>query len=398
MRFHQQSLKQSVLNPCNRFPSRCLLILCLAGAFWAAGALCAFGQEAEPGEQVEAPAEEAADAESDVKSDDDDADIRRQLKKLQKEMEQMKKEQAARQSLEVTEEEEREAEEAILEAAGREYYLLQKGLLEMEYKFNYAYYSYDQITLTEESGGGSRTSLEHHSNHNLSNHLVAEYALYDNFTVDADIPFVYKYDDVGESGSKDVHDLGDISLGTKYQPFKTGGGWPSPIFHIRGTLPASKGDYDINPESELSTGSGLYSASAGFSLYHPFDPASAFASLSYRYRFEDDDLSQRRGSRELVEVDPGDRVSAALGFGYALSYKVSLSMSLSYTYGFNTDYKWADGTSSESGDIVYASLNLSTNWRLSPKQSVIVGAGVGLTDDDPDFTFSLRVPLQFDLS
>lgn len=325
---------------------------------------------------------------------EEDPDIRQQLQELKEKVERMEKEAEARKALKVTEKEAREEEAAILQAAGREYSLLRAGLLEMEYKFNYAYHSYDVLSRSEEGS----TRLAHHANHNLYNHIVAEVALLDNLTMDADAAFVYKYDKVSEDDSEEVHDLGDSSVGFKYQPFKAGNGWPSPILHLRGTLPASRGDYEINPETELSTGSGLYAASAGFSIYHPFDPVSAFASLNYKHRFEKDDLKQRRGSRILTEVDPGDRISGALGFGYALSYKVSLSLSFSYTYGLNTEYQWQNGSTTDSGDIVYSSLNLSTNWRLSPKQSIIVGVGTGFTDDDPDFTFSLRIPLQFDLS
>ncbi|MCF8036406.1 MAG: hypothetical protein K9K62_06015, partial [Desulfobacteraceae bacterium] len=213
---------------------------------------------------------------------EEDPDIRQQLQELREKVERMEKEAEARKALEVTEKEAREEEEAILKAAGREYSLLRAGLLEMEYKLNYAYHSYDVLSRSEEGS----TRLEHHANHNLSNHIVAEIALLDNLTMDADAAFVYKYDKVGEDDSEEVHDLGDSSVGFKYQPFKSGNGWPSPILHLRGTLPASRGDYEINPETELSTGSGLYAASAGFSIYHPFDPVSAFASLNYKHRFK----------------------------------------------------------------------------------------------------------------
>lgn len=325
---------------------------------------------------------------------EESSEVMEELHELREKVERMEQESDARRRLEATEEEEREEEEDILETAGREYYLLRAGMLELEYKFTYSYYSYDSLTESEENDG---TRVEHRSNHNLYNHLVTEYGILDNLTFDADVPFVYKYDKIGQNDSMDIHGLGDISAGFKYQPFRTGGSWPSPIFNLRGTFPSSKGDYEINPETELSTGTGLYAVSAGISAYHPFDPVSAFFSLDYNHRLKDDDLSQRRSGKTLVEVDPGDEISASLGFGYSLSYRVSLSMSFSYTYGMSTDYYWRDGSESSSGDTVNASLDLSTNWKLNPRHSVIVGAGVGLTDDDPDFNFSLRIPLQFDL-
>lgn len=361
--------------------SNLLLIVFFSVSLLAGSGLPALGAEGETaGIEAEKSPGDAGAA--------DYEELRRKLQELQEQVEKMQEEARARKRLEVTEEEKREEEQAILEAAGRRYYLLRKGMMELEYMLTYAYYSFDLL---------SATSIEHHSDHNFYNYVIAEYALRDNLTADVSVPFVYKYDDPGTGDSKDNTGIGDVSMGLKYQPFKSGGGWPSPIVYARITLPTSEGDYEINPEEELSTGSGLYSLSGGISVYHPFDPVSAFGSLDYEYRFTEDGLDQRRGSRMLEEVEPGDRISGALGFGYALSYRVSLTMSYSYTYELSSDYNWADGTSSDSGDIVYSSLHFSTNWRFSPERSVIVGAGIGLTDNDPDFTLTLRFPFQFDL-
>lgn len=315
--------------------------------------------------------------------------LAKDVQQLKEQVARLRREAEARKKLQVTEAEQKKKEEQILEAAGRQYTLLRAGTIGLEYDLSYSYYSYDAI---EES-----VTIEHHSNHNLRNTLVAEYALLDNLTLNVNVPFVYKFDKVGTSTSSDVTDLGDISLGVKYQPIKSGGDWPAPILSMSLSTPTGRGAYEINPDTELSTGSSLYSLSSGLSFSKSFDPVSGFASINYSHGFSRDGLNQRRGSNVLKEVVPGDSIGASIGLGYALSYKVSLSLSYSYSYAFETDYHWGDGTTSHSGTAVSSSFSLSSGWHLTPAQSVIVGIGVGLTDSDADFSFSFRYPFQFSL-
>ena len=312
-----------------------------------------------------------------------------EVRNLQVQVDKLQKEAEARKKLQITDEEKKKKEEQILEAAGREYTLLPSGTLGLEYSLGYSYYSYDVLKEAFE--------VEHNANHSLTNTLVTEYAYKDNLTLNFNVPFVYKYNKVGTESEQDVTDLGDISFGVKYQPFKSGGDWPAPILSTSLILPTSRGVYEINPEKELSTGDGLYKASLGLSFSKPIDPVNAFASFNYTYAFEESGLHQNRGGAVLEKVDPGDSVGATLGLGYALSYKVSLSLSWSYSYGFETEYHWKGGGTSKSGSSVSSSLNLSTGWHLSPKQSIILGVGVGLTDDNADFSFSFRWPFEYDL-
>lgn len=313
-----------------------------------------------------------------------------EIQELREIVERLREEAEARERLRVREEEERDEEEEILEAAGREYMLMPAGTLGMELNVNYAYYSTDQLRPRE-------GEVEYRSNHNITNSLVIESARRDNLTIDASIPFVYKYDQVGTDRSMDVTNLGDISLGARYQPFRAGNRWPPPILNLRFTFPTGRGDYDINPERELSTGSGLYALSGGVSVSQPIDPVNAYASLNYRHRFTRDNVDQRRPGGLLEKVDPGDRISVNMGFGYAVSYRASMSISFAYTYGFSTDLHYADGSKQSTGDQISATMNINTSWRIRPGRTVIIGLSKGLTNEDPDFAFSVRLPIEFDL-
>lgn len=318
----------------------------------------------------------------------------RELRELRQDVDKLRQEAEARESLKITEEESRDEEEEILEAAGREYSLMRTGMFGMDLSVSYTYNSYDVIRDLYRQQG---TRLEYHTDHTINNALSLEFPRRDNLTLSATIPFVYKYDKVATAQSKEVNDLGDISLGIKYQPLKAGNDWPSPIISASYTFPTGRGAYDIDPNRELATGSGLHSVGGGISISQPFDPVNTFGSLSYSHSFTRDNIGQRLASGTLEKVEPGDMISASVGFGYALAYRVSLSLGLSYTYGFPTTYYWANGDRLKTGVSVSSSLSLNTAWRISRSRRIVAGISKGLTTDSSDFSFSLRLPIEFDL-
>jgi hypothetical protein len=316
--------------------------------------------------------------------------LEERIKTIEKELKTLREQAEARKKLEITTKEKEQKEKEVLSAAGRQYTLLGKGTLGAEYSFSYAYYSYDVLR--------EAASIEHHSNHNLTNAVYIEYALLDNLTFNSNLPFVYKYDRSGTSESKDVNDLGDVSVGVQWQPVKTGGRFPAAIFQATFTLPSGRSPYDINPEQELSTGLGYYSAGAGVTLSQTIDPIVAFGSVNYSHNFNIRSLDQHYSSgRVLTGVDPGDAVTLNLGIGYALSYKVSLNLSYQYSYYFSTSYHWQDAGATSAAAYSSSIFSVGTGWRISPKRSIYLKVGIGLTNDDPDFTFSFRLPFQFAL-
>lgn len=216
------------------------------------------------------------------------AQLEERLNKLQQEAE-------ARKSLEITEQEQKKKQEKILESAGREYLLMPKGRLGFEYALSYSYYSYDILE--------DIYSVEHHANHSLRNTLTFEYPVLNNLTLSLNVPFVYKWDKIGTDEEKSVTDIGDISFGARYQPFKNTGKWPAPILNTSLIIPTGRGTYDIDPDSELSTGGSLVGLSTSVSISKPVDPVNFFASLGYTYYFKKDGIDQIRGGDVLEEVE-----------------------------------------------------------------------------------------------
>lgn len=320
-----------------------------------------------------------------------------EVQELRDMVDQLRKEAEAREHLRLTEDEERDEEAEILQAAGREYSIRPPWQFQLDLRTNYSYNDYDVI---RQMRGREGVNIEHVANHRITNNFSLETGIRDNLSIDASVPFVYVYDKVGQEDSRDTTNLGDISVGLKFQPLKTGRGYPSPIFSVDYTFPTGKSPYDINPATELSTGSGFHQVSGRASISQPFDPVNAFASISYRHRFKETGIGQARSRGILDEVDPGEQISVSLGFGYAVSYRMSMSMSVGASYTYSTDYYWLERDRREktrSGDSVSASLNLNTSWRVTPRRTVVIGFGKGLTTAHPGFTLSARVPFTMDL-
>ena len=360
----------------------------------------ALGGQSEEGEEgdegpdtAEGEAETQPEPESETAEELPDLEnkeaIYQELRELRQKVEQLEKEAEARKKLKMTEKEKKQEEEDILEAAGREYTLMEKGMLSMDLSVSYSYYSSDIIR--------ENFDVEYKANHNITHSVSVSTALRKNVTVSASVPFVYKYDKMGTEREKTITDIGDMSVGVKHQPWKANDTWPVPIFNLNLSMPTGRGQYEIDPNQELSTGSGLYGLSAGVSVSHPIDPVSVFGGLTYSQSLPKDDIGQIRQQGRLEKVEPGRSISGNMGFGYALSYRTSMSVSYSYSYSYPTKYHWAGGSTTTGRETISSSFGLSTSWRITPERTIIIGLSKGLTNDSQDFSLSLRMPLEFDM-
>lgn len=326
------------------------------------------------------------------KQDDPPLSLQQEVQELRKEVQRMRDEGEARKRLEVPEEEKSKSVEDILSAVSRQYTLLKKGTVGLGYTFNYSYYSGDVIR--------EIIIVEKRINHNLTNTIDIEYAILNNLTISGNLPLAYKYNQIGTEKSQEATDIGDISLGIQWQPFKAGGIFPTTILSAGVSFPTGTSPYKIDPSASLATGNGYYSFSGGVSFSKTLDPLVAFGNLTYSYGLEQGGLSQyvvdskKKVIGTLLKVDPGSAIGFALGFGYALSYQASLNLSTQFTYSFGSRYFY-DSLVLDSGSSVSSSFNVGTGWRVTPTRSVYFTLGLGLTINDPDFAFAIRVPFEF---
>ncbi|MFZ5572855.1 MAG: SPOR domain-containing protein [Thermodesulfobacteriota bacterium] len=316
--------------------------------------------------------------------------LKDQIEALQEKVNELREEADVRKILEITEEEKQEEEEEILSATGRDYTMAKKGSIGFDYGLSYTYNSFDAI-----EDAANLTKIEHRAQHNVTNSLGLVYAVRDNVSFGANIPFVYSYDSMGTESPKKVTDIGDVSLSLQWQPLKAGGSLPPGILSFSFTMPSGRSPYEINPEEELSTGSGLKSLSAGLSLNHPMDPVVTYGGITYGYSLPLENLDSQRYGDILTEVHPGQSIGIRLGLGYALSYQLNMNLNLSYSYQFGAEYVYRYSGIQPSADSASANFSIGTGWRISPTRSLNISLSKGLSNDASDFSLGLSVPFNF---
>ena len=312
------------------------------------------------------------------------------VKQLENQVQDLREEADVRNKLKITREEEQQKEEEILTAVDREEYTLtKKKSINLTYTLGYSYSSYDKLQLDESDIFG-----EHLYNHSINHNISVSYGLLNNLSVSFGVPFKYRYYQTGGNESRDVTDIGDMSLGVGFRPFKSAGWMPTMSFHGSATLPTGRSPYKIDPMTELSTGSGVYSLGAGVSMSKPIDPIVAFGSLSYTYSFPKSDFTQNVNGLILEKVEPGPDLGFKIGLGYALSYRTSINLSFNYTHGFSSTYYYKGGYSRETAVGTSAGFSVGTGWKISPTTTISLGVGIGLVGDE-NFSLSFSVPFEF---
>ena len=135
---------------------------------------------------------------------------------------------------------------------------------------------------------------------------------------------------------------------------------------------------------ELPTGTGHYGVSAGFNLVKVSDPAVFFGGANYFWNLE------RDVTGGFGKIDPGNSIEYFLGMAFALSEKTSLNFSFQNI--FTQETKVEDENIPDS-ELNAATLFAGVSYRISPKVSLLATAGVGLSEDAPDFQMQLNLPI-----
>jgi opacity protein-like surface antigen len=284
-----------------------------------------------------------------------------------------------------------------LTAVDKQYSLIKRGKIATTYDFNYSYIGQERINTDFDLTSGELTlfNIENDSSHTITNTVSVDYGVRDNLTASFSLPLVSKYTENSNVDGGLSHSLGDVGLGVRFQPFGVQRGRPSMTFTGNLRLPTGKSPFKVNATQGLATGSGLTTFSGGVNINHIVDPVALFGSLSLSYSLDAKRLSQIRGNRVLTRVEPGMSLSFGMGFAYALSYGISTSISLQETISAGTRLHFRDGTSAKTKTQTSGVLNLGLGYRISPKTTLNFTAGIGLTNDSPDFTLGVSMPLSF---
>ena len=245
--------------------------------------------------------------------------------------------------------------------------------------------------------------------------LGGRYGLTNRLEIEARVPYVYRTDDTvtrsiggvatDQLFSSDGNGLGDIELAARYQlnaPRDDGAFY---VAGLRLKTRTGKDQYEVDYDSnfnlpkELPTGSGFYSLQPSLSAVLPADPVVFFGGINYVWNIKRDVNAVRytNGSvisfQDIGEVDPGDSVGLNFGMGLALNERSSFSLSYEHTWIDKTTF---DGqVANDALAVQLATLQAGFSYRLNKRTNLNLSIGAGLTDDTPDTTLTLRVPIRF---
>lgn len=301
------------------------------------------------------------------------------------------------------------------------------GKFSFETGITYARYDARQLTLNGflalDSIFLGNINLDRIKADNWTLDLTGRYNLDNRWQFDVNVPVVYRestYQSGGANGgagtatseesvSRDPT-IGDVNFGVAYKFLDETASLPDAVVSLRVKAPTGKEPFGIKlvrspnntnlyvPEN-LPTGNGVWSITPGISLVKTFDPAVLFGSLSYTHNFEDsfDDISSTVNEKVGGKVRLGDSFQIGVGVAFALNEKMSMSFSVSDLIQRKSKLKpdGGDWQSVVSSDANAGYFNVGMTIAATDNLTIVPNLAIGMTDDAPDFTFSLKFPYYF---
>ena len=204
--------------------------------------------------------------------------------------------------------------------------------------------------------------------------------------------------------------LGDVNFGVAYKFLDESVNTPDAVVTLRVKAPTGKEPFGIKLRQaqsntnlfvpdDLPTGNGVWSITPGISLVKTFDPAVLFGTLSYTHNLEEsfDDISSTVNQKTSGKVRIGDSFQIGAGVAFALNEKMSMSFSVSDLIQKKSKLKQdgGDWQSVVSSDANAGYFNVGMTIAATDNLTIVPNLSIGMTDDAPDFQFSLKFPYYF---
>ncbi|MYM96757.1 transporter [Duganella vulcania] len=281
-----------------------------------------------------------------------------------------------------------------LTAVDKQYSLIRRNQLAVTYDLTYSYVGEERIVTDLANGSTTLFNIENTSSHSITNTFSADYGVLDNLTGNVTLPLISRYSDNNLSNGVS-NSLGDLSVGARWQPFEAHRDTPNLTVTSNVRLPTGRSPFKIIAGSGEATGSGVGAFSAGLNVNKIVDPVALFGSLNFTASLPAKNLWQVNGTRVLTRVQPGNTIGFGMGFAYALSYGISTTISFQEAISAGSKLRFADGLEAKTHMQTSSILNMGLGYRISPKTTVNLSVGIGLTPDSPNMTVGMNIPLNF---
>jgi hypothetical protein len=300
---------------------------------------------------------------------------------------------------------EKPAEALLLEAGA---ILLPEGILQVEPSFEYSHWSTNDIAIAGftvfEAIVIGTIRVDELNRDILTGALTLRYGILDRLQADVRVPALWRQDQevlgVGTIDERertiDNFNIGDLEASVSWQAVNEQGWIPAMIFRAKARFPTGENPFEIRTEdvgggilrlTEPPTGSGFYGVGPGVTAVWTTDPVVFYVGTTYLFNLE-------RNFSGFGDINPGNSLEWLAGLNVALSERVALNVTFIDQINWSTEQNGQEvaGTNFNDGRLV-----LGASVALSPTVTLLVGAGVGLTDDSPDFSFTVALPITFRL-
>jgi hypothetical protein len=237
----------------------------------------------------------------------------------------------------------------------------------------------------------------------LTGALTARYGIIDRVQIETRVPYVYRREvEVRAVGTPSAtertisdHGIGDVEGTLLYQALIGSDVIPDIILRVRGKSRTGRDAFDIatvqiSPGEtglvEPPLGNGFWAVTPGANLVWRTDPVVFFVGGGYALNL----------SRTIngTKINPGDAIELFVGLNLSLNERVSINLSWVDTITFTTSVGGVKqpGSSFNDGRLAFGS-----SIGVAPNLTITVTAVAGLSDESPDFQFSIGVPFRLQL-
>ena len=207
------------------------------------------------------------------------------------------------------------------------------------------------------------------------------------FQLELQIP--YGYEKQGITSGDNEHDSthasgqGDISISLSHQLVKSSPHWPDTLLSLGWKSDTGQDPYRLTDSQELALGTGFTSTILSLTSVNISDPLAFHYGLSY--------TSTARDLKSIGYIKPGASLRLFAGTSMAINLDTSISYSFQLSYSDETEFNGSDISGS---DYTTATLSFGLSRILSSETSVDFNIGIGLTEDAPDFQFTVSMPIR----
>jgi hypothetical protein len=294
--------------------------------------------------------------------------------------------------------------------------LTPKGVFSFEPTYSYQYASNNQIlinglTIVPGITIGS-SSVRQLVDHMQTVTAGGRYGVTDRLEIEAQVPYVRRADSttiqpLSPSGAIVATNakgsgLGDVQFGAHYQI--NSGSENVPYFVANLLVKSNTGrspfdvpvDFNTGIPTQLPTGTGFWAIQPSVTAIYPSDPVVFFGNLRYIYNVGADVMLQptvnTNPTPTKVNIKPGDGIGGSFGMGFGINDKASFSLAYEHIYFMSTSQ---NGGSIPGSSFDIGNFDLGFSYQVSPRVGVNLGVAIGITKATPDTSFTLRVPVKF---